>query len=210
MCRRSPPPPPTATFTGLAQPRGILPPLAKPPGGGGSLTMWLATHPCPKKLRKGMFFQPYGVVDVFHKKGCFFILRRTLGVPGNKMLETLIQNAILGYLSQYHNNSYIRHLGLFLQVSRHLGFHLEVDERGWITNLSASDPPPPPREPNIPAVLYYMKSWSMIILVTDYLYLHVRLSPIKLQFPNGSGSQWLRYNFYASAEYNVVKTDITE
>ena len=72
-------------------------------GGGHSPHDWLRTR-VQKKRRNGVFYQPYGVVDVFLKKGgVFFILHRTLGVTRNKMLETLIQNAILGYLSQHHN-----------------------------------------------------------------------------------------------------------
>ena len=61
----------------------------------GSLASLLATHPCPKKK---------SVEVVSFKRGVFFILHRTLGVPRNKMLETLIHNAILMYLSQHHNN----------------------------------------------------------------------------------------------------------
>ena len=41
------------------------------------------------------------------------------------MLETLIQNAILGYLSQRHTVTIqIRNVGLFLQVSHHLGVQM--------------------------------------------------------------------------------------
>ena len=61
--------------------------------------------PVSKKVSKGCVFQPHGIIDVFLKKGCLFILHRTLGVPRNKMLETLVQNAILGYFSQQHNTS---------------------------------------------------------------------------------------------------------
>ena len=58
-------------------------------GGGHSPHDWLRTR-VNKKASKGCVFQPYGVVDVFFKKGYFFILHRTLGVTRNKMLETLI------------------------------------------------------------------------------------------------------------------------
>ena len=64
-----------------------------------NFTRLLLSTRVQKEALKECVFQPYGV-NVFLKKGVFFsILRLILGVPHNKMLETLIQNAILCFLS---------------------------------------------------------------------------------------------------------------
>ena len=60
------------------------------------------------------YFQPYGVVDVFlFLKGIFLILYRTLGAPRIQMLDKLIQNAILWYLSQHHVTIKIMSFSMF-------------------------------------------------------------------------------------------------
>ena len=67
-----------------------------PGGGGGGVSL-----PC----RKGVFFSHTASPTLsFFKEECVFIRHRTLGLPHNKLLETLIQNVILGYLSQHYNN----------------------------------------------------------------------------------------------------------
>ena len=84
-------------------------PLAFPSGGGGGgggVTRYMTGYAprVHKKRRKGVFFSHTAASTFSLKKGCLFILHRTLGVPRDKMLETLIQNAILGDLSHHHNN----------------------------------------------------------------------------------------------------------
>ena len=81
--------------------------MQKPGGGGGgghSPHDWLRTRVQKKSIERVCFSAIRRRRRFPFKKGCFFILHRTLGVPRNKMLETLIHNAILGYLSQHHNN----------------------------------------------------------------------------------------------------------
>ena len=110
-------------------------------GGGGSLAIWLATHPCPKKASIGYIFQPYGGVDVFLKKGgVFFILHRTLGVPCSTMLQ---------------NNSNTPFRVIFAGFTPFGGVNetwcdtpFRVQFRGWWTRVGSQLvcewPPPPP------------------------------------------------------------------
>ena len=62
---------------------------------------WLHTR-VQKKCRKGMFFSHTASSMFSLIKGCSF--NSPLHFTGT-MLETLIQDATLGYLSQHHNNS---------------------------------------------------------------------------------------------------------
>ena len=52
--------------------------------GGHSSYDWLRTR-VQKKRRKGMLFSHTASSTFSLKKGCFFILHRTLGVPRNKI-----------------------------------------------------------------------------------------------------------------------------
>ena len=100
--------------------------LIMDPGGGGG-----ATHPCLKKTSKGRVFQTSASS-----------LYRTLGAPRNKNIRSkFIQNAILSTITIK-----LRHLRAYNYdgAIRYLGSILEVDGRGWVAHLCASDPPPPP------------------------------------------------------------------
>ena len=74
-------------------------------GGGGSLATWLAMHQCPKKCWKGVLSDGRTASSTFFLKTRCVFFHRTLAEPCNKILESLIQNAIIGYHSQHHNNS---------------------------------------------------------------------------------------------------------
>ena len=58
-----------------------------------------------KKALKRCVLQTYGIVHIFlYKGGGFFIVYYTLGVTRNKNLQAYIQNGIIGYHYQHHNN----------------------------------------------------------------------------------------------------------
>ena len=57
---------------------------------------WLRTR-VQKKHRKGIFFRHWRHQRFPEKRGVFFILHRTLGVPSSKNVRHVIQSDILGY-----------------------------------------------------------------------------------------------------------------
>ena len=116
-------------------------------GGGGGVTRHMTGNaPMSKNSVERVCFSDIQRHQSF-PYGCFFILHRTLGVPHNKLLETLIQNAMLGYLSQHYmyNNSKMRHLGLFLAgLTPFRGANVtwcdtsfRVNFRGWWTRVGS-------------------------------------------------------------------------
>ena len=97
-------------------------------GGGLSLSTWLATHPCPKKVSKlCVFSQTYGIFDII-PEGVFFVcfLSHFTGNTQPKNVRSIYSKGHLGYRTQHH-----------------LGSSLEVGGHGWVAHLWVSNPPPP-------------------------------------------------------------------
>ena len=162
-------------------------------GGGGGVVTHHMTAPVSKRW-KGVFFRHF--FDVFLWKGVFFSC--TIGVAGSKNVRSItsIQNAILGYHFQRHQNWNTPFMVMFWLVWRHLGganvtwcdTPFRVGGRGWVTHLCARDlpPPPPPPPPLLPTAPGMLPSFGKRKQLTYHLNLsywcfHILLSVLFFQ-----------------------------
>ena len=81
--------------------------------GWGWFTIWLATHPCPKKASKGCVFQTSALISKFSfKKGRLLsIFHHTLGVQSSTNVRIIFKMAFLGIIFSTITIK-IHHLGL--------------------------------------------------------------------------------------------------